>query len=62
MHWKLNFVIYLIWSLLSRQYETKVFHSIVFRLKLNSLIVIHENYEIDLLQHNSSLFDKVKSI
>ena len=47
MHWKLNFVIYLIWSLLSRQYETKVFHSTVLHLKLNSLIVIQENYEIE---------------
>ena len=47
MHWKLSLVIYSSWSLLSRQYDTKVFHSIVVQLKLNSLIVIHENYEIE---------------
>lgn len=33
--------------MLSRQYDTKVFHSTVVQLKLNLVIVIHENYEIE---------------
>ena len=51
MHWKMNIIIYMIWSLLSRQYEAKVFHSTVVHLKLNLVIVIHENYEIEHIIH-----------
>ena len=33
--------------MLSRQYDTKVFHNTVVQLKLNLVIVIRENYEIE---------------
>ena len=47
MHWKMNIIIYMIWSKLARQYETKVFHSTVVHLKLNLVVVIYENYVIE---------------